>query len=110
MAAFVGFIGLVWIIGVVVAFWVVYFRNGLGSVKRAHRVDWREYLLSNIGFWFTNVLAWPVGLTMWFSQGQPPKSLAAVEVDGREARSFVSTADYDVSDGIARTAAASPQR
>jgi hypothetical protein len=70
----------------------LYFRSGLGRVKREQHIDWLEFLLPNLGFFLlliVKALVWPVTLAVWLSQGRPESPWTAVtEIEGRPARKF----------------------
>lgn len=87
--------------GALPAWCYVYFNNGFSNVKRSRGVDWREFVLAIPGFWLTHVLFWPVGVIAWFANGKPAKSLAAIEMGGRQVRTVVPTDRYEVRDGVA---------
>lgn len=97
-------VSMMWIsiIGLFIALPIVYFRNGFATVKREHGVDWREFLLAVPGFWLSNVVFWPIGVVRWLVRGRPRRSLAVVQLEGREVRTVVDTETYIVERGIAR--------
>ncbi|WP_448619527.1 hypothetical protein [Geodermatophilus sp. URMC 65] len=96
---------LLWI--VVVLFWagpliglpVLYFRSGLGRVKREEGIDWREFLLPNLGFFLlmlAKALLWPFTVAVWNSRGRPASPWTAVTIrNGRPARAIVRSEELD---------------
>lgn len=79
--------------GIVAAWFVLYSRSGLRDVKARHGVDWREFLLPNIPYFllmWAKCLVWEVVLIVWLATGRPESPWrAAVEIDGRPARTLV---------------------
>jgi hypothetical protein len=86
---------------IVAAFWggllvglpVLYFRAGLGRIKRSEGIDWREFLIPNIGFFLLMVgkaILWPVTVVHWNLQGRPTSPWVAVtSLNGRSVRRIV---------------------
>jgi hypothetical protein len=75
---------------------VLYFRSGLGAVKRKEGVDWREFFMPDLGFFLLMVgkaPAWPVTLGVWVARGKPRESAwqAVTVIDGRPVRRMVRT-------------------
>ncbi len=82
--------------GLLVGLPVLYFRAGLGRVRRKEHVDWREFLLPNLGFFllmFGKALAWPVTVAVWVARGSNRTSAwtAVTELDGRTVRRIIRT-------------------
>ncbi len=81
-------------IGMVVAWVVLYNRVGFPRVRHESDVDWREFLLPNLP-WFALFIGkgflWPIPVIMWFANGQPKESAwrAVSEINGRPARRIV---------------------
>lgn len=93
------------LVGMIPAFWVTYFRSGLSDIKATYGIDWREFYLSNLGYWISHFVLWPIGLIAWLRAGRPPKKVAVISIDGREVRSFVSSQHYTIDVGRATSSA-----
>ena len=86
------FIAITYLVGGFVAYPVFLNRAGFWKVKGESGVDWREFLLPNIGFFlllFGKAVGWPVVLVVWLATGRQPSPWAATIRDGtgRSARS-----------------------
>jgi hypothetical protein len=81
-------------LGAIAAWIVLYNRVGFPEVRQKYQVDWREFLLPNLawfGLFILKGLLWPVALGAWFASGSPKVSAwrAVTQADGMEARRIV---------------------
>jgi len=80
---------LIYFIGFIVAWIVLYQRAGFPDVEP----DWREFLIPNIPWFFLMVIKfmyWPITLVVWLLTGMGASRWRAVtELDGRPARKIV---------------------
>lgn len=87
------FLGISYWAGVIVAFVVLYTRAGFSKVRAESSVDWREFLLPNLGFfllYLVKVTFWPFKLVLWLVKGRPPSPwTATTRIADREVRSVV---------------------
>ncbi|MDQ1686223.1 MAG: hypothetical protein QOC82_2960 [Frankiaceae bacterium] len=80
---------------VAVAAWILlYHRAGFPDVRTKHNVDWREFLLPNLPWFFLlllKIMFWPAPLAVWLVNGRPKESAwrAVTEVEGRPVRRIV---------------------
>jgi hypothetical protein len=84
-----------WWAGIFASLVILWWRAGL--TKGHTGVDWREFLLSNLGwfavYWLLKSAAWPVVLYQWNAAGRPASPWQAVtEINGRPARRVVRVA------------------
>ena len=86
-------LGIGFWVGVIVSWFVYYRRAGLGVVKRDKRVDWREFLFPNFGWFammFGKCLVWPLVLLWWLVTGAQKSPWKAVtQANGREVRQIL---------------------
>jgi hypothetical protein len=89
------FLGISYWGGVLVSFFVFYARAGFSKVRAETGVDWREFLLPNLGYfvlYLVKVTVWPVPLVHWLATGRGPSPWTATTRDGdREVRAVVRT-------------------
>jgi hypothetical protein len=82
-----GWVMLVYFIGLLASVYVQLGRVGLLKVER------REFVRSNLGWFLMSVgkdFIWPAVLIVWLAQGRPASRWEAVtELDGRDVRAIV---------------------
>lgn len=80
------------LLGVLVSWIVLYRRSGLSAVKAEAGIDWREFLIPNIGYFllmWAKCIVWEVNLVIWLATGMPESRWkAAIDIDGREVRAI----------------------
>jgi len=82
-----------YLVTVFLSFFAFYSRAGLADLKQSEGIDWREFLLPNLGWFmmtFGKQLVWPAVLVAWLATGRLPSKWRAVSsVGGRPARKIV---------------------
>lgn len=83
-------IGLANLVAMAISMAVYYNRAGLRRIRSEYGIDWREFLLPNLGFFALTVLktfGWVAVLIVWLVRDRPDSPWqATLEVAGRPAR------------------------
>lgn len=83
----------VWLVGLFVSWFVFYSRSGLSDIRQKQGINWREFLIPNLGYFvlmWVKVWFWLIVLVVWIGQGRPASPwLATTSLRGRETRKIV---------------------
>lgn len=75
--------------------WFAYYaRSGLSKIRETQHVDWREFLLPNLGYFvltLAKVLTWPLVLLFWFVTGMKPSPWTQLHEAAHKRRTIQAT-------------------